>query len=81
MKAKGCPFYCKTTPILVPEASVYTWNGTVKSGNARTGADDRANFNVWNAELCTEVQMNNESFLSRSVSGQAMMSKWRTNFL
>jgi len=55
MNAMGCPFCCKTAPIPVPEALVSMWKGKLKSGNANTGAEQRAYFRTKKADSWVEV--------------------------
>ena len=41
-KAMGWPFYERTAPMSMPDASVSTVKGSLKFGKVRTGAVDRA---------------------------------------
>lgn len=43
-KVIGCPFWAKTTPITLPDASDSTVKGMSKFGKANTGALVSANF-------------------------------------
>lgn len=45
-KAMGCPFWERTAPMPVLEASISTINRIVKSRRSNTGAEVNAIFNV-----------------------------------
>ena len=79
MNAKGWPCWVSTVPTSDMHASVSMAKGMEKSGRAKTGAVDKAVLRVLNAVSCSEVQTNSVFFLSKLVSGQDMMPKFRTN--
>ena len=73
-------FWDRTAPNPVPEVSVYTINGLLKSGYCKIGAVINRFFSWSKAVCCLVVQLKGVSFFNNSVIGLAMREKSFMNF-